>query len=95
MWSFDSDAEVEQISFEEQATGDLIHFDCYDERDLDYLDRDNHLGAELQSRLIDMSIDDDVMSDEETVFGAQRMLEHELSSAIRDFQSGQAILRNL
>jgi hypothetical protein len=57
----------------------------FDERDFKFLDPDIGIGLELRAKLIDMDMDDDVMTDEETLQGAKMMLHHELERAVSDY----------
>lgn len=54
-----------------------------DEAEIPYISEDTDLGSKMRAALIDSNIDDDVMTDDELVRGAQSMLEDELAQAVK------------
>ena len=75
--------EPDVIQLEDQQNGDLVEFDLYDERDLGFVDPQTNIGQQLCQNLIEMTMDDDCLTDEETMLGAQKMLEYDLKEAVR------------
>lgn len=73
------------LTLEDQTNGELVDFDLIDEADLPFLDKQTDIGLQLRRCVIDSSIDDDVMTDDELVNGAQHMLMQSLCEAVKDF----------
>lgn len=81
-----------------QPEGDTKEFDLYDDTDLPFLDRRTEMGREVASKVIQSSLDDDVMSDDDTIRCATNILKRELNKAINSYQSAfnkAALVRNL
>lgn len=64
----------------------MVEFDLYDERDLCFTDPQTRMGQQLSQNLIEMTMDDDCLTDEETMLGAKKMLEYDLKEAVRQYQ---------
>ena len=58
------------LTLEDQANGDLVDFDLIDEEDLPFLNKRTEIGMQLRRCVIESSMDDDVMTDDELTFGA-------------------------
>lgn len=83
---------------ERQPSGELADFDLYEESDLPFLDTKTEMGREVSKKVIHSSLDDDVMSDEDTVNCANSILKKELNKAITSYTSAfnkSALIRNL
>ena len=44
------------------------------------------MGQQLSQNLIEMTMDDDCLTDEETMLGAKKMLEYDLKEVVRQYQ---------
>lgn len=62
-----------------------MDFDLYEENDLPFLDTKTEIGREVAKKVIQSSLDDDVMSDEDTINCANSILKKELSKAISSY----------
>lgn len=70
----------------------------YNEAELPFLDRRTEIGREVASKVIQSGIDDDVMSDDDTIRCATSILNKELSKAITSYQNAfnkGVLIRNL
>ncbi len=83
---FDDDSseqpEMMILTLEDQANGDLVDFDLIDEEDLPFLDKRTEIGIQLRRCVIESSMDDDVMTDDELELGAKSMLMQSLREAV-------------
>ena len=79
---------VSTFSLEKQPEGTMIDFDLYDEADLPFLDRDTEVGRMVSQNVIQQALDDDVMTDDDMIDNANRMLSREVEKAIKQFTSG-------
>lgn len=71
---FSDQPEMMILTLEDQANGDLVDFDLIDEEDLPFLNKQTELGLQLRRCVIESSMDDDVMTDDELELGAKSML---------------------
>jgi len=55
-----------------------VDFDLYEESQLPFLDKRTEIGREVASKVIQSSLDDDVMSDDDTIRCATSILNKEL-----------------
>ena len=72
-------------------------FDLYDERDLPFLDKSTEVGREVSKNVIEQALDDDVMTDDEMISCANKLLGREVEKAIKQFSSGfdKSFVRNV
>jgi hypothetical protein len=92
------DIKCKSIFFTTQPEGDLCEFNIYEEKDLPFLDRRTEMGREVAQKVIQSSLDDDVMSDDDTIRCANAILNKELNKAISSYQSAfnkASLIRNL
>lgn len=84
------------ISLERQPSGVPVDFDLYDEVDLPFLDRSSEAGRMVTSNIIHQPLDDDVMTDDEMIACANKLLGREVEKAIKQFNSGfdKSFVRN-
>ena len=85
------------LTLEDQENGELVDFDLIDEEDLPFLDKGTDIGLQLRRCVIDSSMDDDVMTDDELTQGAQAMLLQSLREAVDEFTTNRGAnnIRNL
>ena len=83
---FDDDSseqpEMMILTLEDQANGYLVDFDLIDEEDLPFLNKQTEIGLQLRRCVIESSMDDDVMTDDELELGAKSMLMQSLREAV-------------
>lgn len=84
------------ISLERQPSGIPVDFDLYDEVDLPFLDRSSEAGRMVSANIIHQPLDDDVMTDDEMISCANKLLAREVEKAIKQFSSGfdRSFVRN-
>ena len=88
----------EEFKLERQPHGEEAYFDLYNEAELPFLDRRTEIGREVAGKVIQSGMDDDVMSDDDTIRCATSILNKELSKAITSYQNAfnkGALIRNL
>lgn len=75
----------------------MIDFDLYDEADLPFLDKDTEVGRMVSKNVIQQALDDDVMTDDDMIAGANKLLSREVEKSIKQFTSGfdRSFVRNL
>ena len=81
-----------------QPDGEAVDFNLYEEENLPFLDRRTEMGREVAQKVIQSSLDDDVMSDDDTIRCATSILNKELNKAISSYQSAfnkSTLVRNL
>jgi hypothetical protein len=81
-----------------QPEGTPVNFDLYDDQDLPFLDDSTEMGRMVSNKVIQSSLDDDVMSDDETIRCAHSILKKELNKAINSYSNAfnkKALVRNL
>lgn len=86
------------FTLERQTWQEQCDFDLYEEADLPFLDKRTDMGREVAQKVIQSSLDDDVMSDDDTLRCATSILHKELSKAINSYESAfnkAALVRNL
>lgn len=86
------------LTLERQPSGNPIDFDIYDNADLPFLDQKTEVGRMVSKNIVQSTLDDDVMTDEEMINAANKILGREVERAIRMFNSGfdrTAQIRNL
>lgn len=85
------------LTLERQPEGVLAEFDLYDEDDLPFLDRNTEAGRMVTKNIIHQNLDDDVMTDDDMVEAANKMLSREVEKAIKQFANGldRSSIRNL
>ena len=74
-----------------------VDFDLYHEADLPFLDKSTDVGRMVSKNIINQALDDDVMTDDEMIKCAERLLGKEVEKAIKQFNSGfdKSYIRNL
>ena len=75
---------MEILTLEDQNNGGLVDFDMIDECDLPFLDFKTEMGLLLRQSVIDSNMDDDVMTGDELVEGAARMMHRSLEEAVNN-----------
>ena len=55
----------------------------YDECDLPFLDRSTEVGCMVSKNIIEQTLDDDVMTDDEMILCANTLLSREVDKAIK------------
>ena len=85
------------MTLEKQPSGNPIEFDLYDERDLPFLDKSTEVGRMVSQNIIQQALDDDVMTDDEMISCANKLLGREVEKAIKQFNNGldRSYIRNL
>ena len=85
------------FALERQPEGELVDFDLYDECDLPFLDKSTEVGCMVSQNIIQQALDDDVMTDDEMINCANKLLSREVEKAIKQFNSGfdKSYIRNL
>lgn len=85
------------FSLERQPEGNQVDFDLYDEIDLPFLDKSTEVGRMVSTNIIQQALDDDVMTDDEMISCANKLLTREVEKAIKQFNSGfdNSYIRNL
>ena len=85
------------MSLERQPSGNPVEFDLYDERDLPFLDKSTDVGRMVSKNIIQQALDDDVMTDDEMISCANKLLTREVEKAIKQFNNGldRSYIRNL
>ena len=86
------------FTLEKQPCGEPMEFDLYEESDLPFLDPSTEIGREVSKKIVQSSLDDDVMSDDDTITCATSILQKELSKAIGSYTNAfnkGALVRNL
>ena len=85
------------FTLERQPEGNQIDFDLYDEIDLPFLDKSTDVGRMVSKNIIEQALDDDVMTDDEMISCANKLLGREVEKAIKQFNSGfdKSYIRNL
>ena len=75
----------------------MVDFDLYDEVDLPFLDKATEVGRMVSKNIIQQALDDDVMTDDEMISCANKLLSREVEKAIKQFNSGfdKSYIRNL
>ena len=75
----------------------MVDFDLYDEVDLPFLDKATEVGRMVSKNIIQQALDDDVMTDDEMISCANKLLSREVEKAIKQFNSGfdNSYIRNL
>lgn len=88
---------VSTFTLEKQPEGTQIDFDLYDEVDLPFLDKDTEVGRMVSKNIIQQALDDDVMTDDDMIANAHKMLSREVEKSIKQFSSGfdKSFIRNL
>ena len=77
-----------KLSLERQPSGNLIDFDIYENADLPFLDKNTEVGKMVSKNIVQSTLDDDVMTDDEMIQCANRILKNEVQKAIKMFNSG-------
>ena len=85
------------FSLERQPSGNPVEFDLYDECDLPFLDKTTEVGRMVSKNIIQQALDDDVMTDDEMIGAAEKLLSREVEKSIKQFNSGfdKSYIRNL
>ena len=71
------------FSLERQPSGVSVDFDLYDEADLPFLDKSTEVGRMVSKNIIQQNLDDDVMTDDEMIECANRLLSREVEKSIK------------
>ena len=74
---------VSEFTLLRQPGNEETDFDLYDERDLPFLDRSTEVGRMVSRNIVQSSLDDDVMTDDDMIECANRVLSRELDKAIK------------
>ena len=85
------------FTLERQPCGVPVEFDIYDEIDLPFLDKATEVGRMVSKNIITQALDDDVMTDDEMILAANKLLTKEVEKSIKQFNSGfdKSYIRNL
>lgn len=85
------------FTLERQPCGVPVEFDIYDEIDLPFLDKATEVGRMVSKNIITQALDDDVMTDDEMIAAANKLLTKEVEKSIKQFNSGfdKSYIRNL
>ena len=85
------------FSLERQPSGVPVEFDLYEEIDLPFLDKSTEVGRMVSKNIIQQALDDDVMTDDEMIMAANKLLSREVEKSIKQFNSGfdKSYIRNL
>ena len=85
------------FTLECQPSGNSVDFDLYDEADLPFLDKTTEVGRMVSKNIINQALDDDVMTDDEMIACANKLLGREVEKAIKQFNSGfdKSYIRNI
>lgn len=78
----------DSIALQRQPCGNLLYFDLYDNDDLPFLDKSTEVGRMVSKNIVQSTLDDDVMTDEEMIECANRVLKREVEKSIKQFSSG-------
>ena len=79
---------ISEFTLLRQPSGQETDFDLYDERDLPFLDTSTDVGRMVSGNIVQSNIDDDVMTDDDMIECANRVLSKELDKAIKTYQNG-------
>ena len=71
------------FTLERQPEGTTVDFDLYDECDLPFLDKSTEVGQMVSKNIIHQALDDDVMTDDEMISCANKLLSREVEKAIK------------
>ena len=77
-----------EFTLQRQPSGQDVDFDLYNEEDLPFLNKKTEIGRMVSKNIVQSSLDDDVMTDEEMIECANRVLKKEVDRAIRQFTNG-------
>lgn len=91
---------ISTLSLETQPEGEegvQVDFDLYHDADLPFLDKSTEVGRMVSQNIINQALDDDVMTDDEMILCANRLLGKEVEKAIKQFNSGfdKSYIRNI
>ena len=77
-----------KLSLERQPCGTMVDFDLYNNCDLPFLDSNTEVGRMVSQNIVQQNLDDDVMTDDEMIMCADKILKREVEKAIKMFNHG-------
>ena len=79
---------VEEFMLLSQPGNEEVYFDLYNDADLPMLDKSTSVGRMVSKNIVQSSLDDDVMTDDEMISCANKVLNREVEKAIKQFCNG-------